>query len=100
MLGSVFDAAALQWLLRVSQEGMAPEMADQLMTAYVYNMDIRDLLPRVSVPTLVVHYRDNRMSPLEAGRELAAGIPGARFVPLEGDAHISILATRDRCDGQ
>ena len=28
------------------------------------------------------------MIPFEAGRELAAGIPGARFVPLEGDAHI------------
>ena len=26
--------------------------------------------------------------PFEAGRELAAGIPGARFVPLEGDAHL------------
>jgi pimeloyl-ACP methyl ester carboxylesterase len=87
MLGSVFDAAALQWLMRVSQEGLAPEMADQLMTAYLYNMDIRDLLPKVSVPTLVAHYRNNRMIPLEAARELA-GIPGARFVPLEGDAHI------------
>jgi hypothetical protein len=39
------------------------------------------------VPTLVAHYRDNRAIPFEAGRELAAGIPGARFVPLEGDAH-------------
>jgi hypothetical protein len=36
----------------------------------------------------VVHYRNNRLMPFEAGRELAAGIPGARFVPLEGDAHI------------
>ena len=51
-------------------------------------MDVRDLLPKVSVPTLVVHYRNDRMIPFEAGRELAAGIPGARFVPLEGDAHL------------
>jgi hypothetical protein len=40
------------------------------------------------VPTLVVHYRNDRFIPFEAGRELAAGIPGARFVPLEGDAHL------------
>jgi hypothetical protein len=46
------------------------------------------LLPKISVPTLVVHYRNDRMIPFEAGRELAAEIPGARFVPLEGDAHI------------
>jgi len=40
------------------------------------------------VPTLVVHYRNNRVIPFEAGLEVAAGIPGARFVPLEGDTHI------------
>ena len=59
------------------------------------------LAPKVSVPTLVVHYRNDRFIPFEAGRELAAGIPGARFVPLEGDAHLFYFgdtrttATRD-----
>jgi hypothetical protein len=87
MLGNVSDAAALQWYLSLSQEGVAAEMVDQLMVAQVYNMDVRDLLPRVSMPTLVAHYRNNRAIPFESGRELAAGIWGARFVPLEGDAH-------------
>jgi pimeloyl-ACP methyl ester carboxylesterase len=88
MLGRVFDASALQWFVRFRQEATTPEMASQMIVAHVYNMDVRDLLPRVSVPTLVAHYRNNRTIPFEAGRELAAGIPGARFVPLEGDAHI------------
>jgi hypothetical protein len=88
MLGSAFDASALQWHLRLWREGVAPEIDDQLMVAQVWNMDVRDLLPKVTVPTLVVHYRNNRMIPFEAGRELAAAIPGARFVPLEGDAHL------------
>jgi hypothetical protein len=44
--------------------------------------------PKVSVPTLAVHYRNDRSIPFEAGRELAAGITGARFVPLERDAHL------------
>jgi pimeloyl-ACP methyl ester carboxylesterase len=82
MLGSALDAAALQWFRRIWQEGGTPEMMDQLMTAHGYSMDVRDLLPKISVPTLVVHYRDNRAIWFEAGRELAAGIPGARFVPL------------------
>ena len=86
MLGNSFDAASLRWYLRTRQEGVTGEMAAQLMTFW-WNMDVRDLLPKVSVPTLIVHYRDDRLIPLDAGRELAAGIPGARFVPLEGDAH-------------
>jgi hypothetical protein len=54
----------------------------------LFKTDVRDLLPRVSVPTLVVHYRNNGMISFERGLEVAAGIPGARFVPLEGDAHL------------
>jgi pimeloyl-ACP methyl ester carboxylesterase len=87
MLGSAFlDTSVLQWFLRLSQESLAPEMADQMMVQ-LYKMDLRCLLPKLSVPTLVLHYRNNRAIPFEAGLELAAGIPGARFVPLEGDAH-------------
>src|SRR4029077_13196669 len=77
-----------QWWLRIWRESASAEIDDQLMVAQVWNMDVRDLLPKGTVPTLVGHYRNNRMIPFEAGRELAAGIPGARFVPLEGDAHL------------
>jgi hypothetical protein len=87
-LGSAFDASAQQWFLRVWREGIAPETLDELFGAQVWNMDLRELLPKVSLPTLVVHYRNNASIPFEAGRELAAGIPGALFVPLEGDAHV------------
>jgi pimeloyl-ACP methyl ester carboxylesterase len=86
-LGSAFDASAQQWFLRVWREGIAPETLDELFGAQVWNMDLRELLPKVSLPTLVVHYRNNASIPFEAGRELAAGIPDARFVPLEGGAH-------------
>ena len=86
MLESALDAATLQWYLRNLQEGVTPEIFAQLITFW-WNVDVRDLLPKVSVPTLVVHCRKERMIPFEGGRELAAGIPGARFVPLEGDAH-------------
>jgi len=51
-------------------------------------IDVFDLLPRVKVPTLVLHSRNDAMIVFEAGRQVAASIPGARFVPLESKNHI------------
>jgi pimeloyl-ACP methyl ester carboxylesterase len=87
VLGSSFDASSLQWYFHTRQESVTAEMLAQLLTFW-WNGDVRDLLPKVRVPTLVAHYRKNRMMAFEAGREVAAGILGARFVPLEGDAHL------------
>ena len=41
----------------------------------------------MKVPTLVVHRREDRAIPYRLGREVAAGIGGARLVPLHGSAH-------------
>ena len=54
----------------------------------VNNFDIIDLLSKVKTQTLVMHVRDDQMVPLEAGRELAAGIPHARFIALPGRNHL------------
>jgi DNA-binding NarL/FixJ family response regulator len=51
-------------------------------------VDVRDVLPRIRVPTLVLHARDDAAIPFEWGRELASGIRGARFVPLDSANHI------------
>jgi len=48
------------------------------------------LLPQVKVPTLVMHARNDARVPFESGRRIAAGIPGARFVPLESPNHIML----------
>jgi class 3 adenylate cyclase/pimeloyl-ACP methyl ester carboxylesterase len=56
----------------------------------VINFDVRDLLPQIKVPTLVMHVRNDRRVPISSGRELAAGIPGARFVTLPGKNHIPL----------
>jgi pimeloyl-ACP methyl ester carboxylesterase len=56
----------------------------------VEDIDITDLLPQVKVPTLVLHCRDDAMQPFEEGRRIAAGIPGANFVPLEGRNHLML----------
>jgi pimeloyl-ACP methyl ester carboxylesterase len=87
MLGSSFDAVSQQWYFRLLQESVTPEMAARMFKLW-WDAGVRDLLHKVRVPTLVVHYRNDRAIPFEAGRELAVGIPGARLVPLEGDAHL------------
>jgi hypothetical protein len=43
-------------------------------------IDVTDLLPRVQVPTLVIHEAPFPFGSYELCREVAAGIPGARFV--------------------
>ena len=50
--------------------------------------DVTALLPKVSVPTLVMHSRHDARVPFESGRRMAAAIPGARFVPLESRNHL------------
>jgi DNA-binding CsgD family transcriptional regulator len=50
--------------------------------------DLRDVLPQVTVPALVLHRRGDRTVPIGRGRELASLLPNARFVPLTGDAHV------------
>jgi pimeloyl-ACP methyl ester carboxylesterase len=52
------------------------------------DFDISALLAQVSVPTLVMHARDDGVAPFDQGRRLAAGIPGARFVPLASRNHL------------
>jgi class 3 adenylate cyclase/pimeloyl-ACP methyl ester carboxylesterase len=52
------------------------------------NLDVRELLPQISIPTLVLHTRGDLICPLEAGRAMASGIPGARFVVLPGRNHV------------
>jgi pimeloyl-ACP methyl ester carboxylesterase len=54
----------------------------------VGDFDITDLQSKVKAPTLVMHARDDQRVPFEAGRQLAAGIPGARFVALPGRNHL------------
>jgi pimeloyl-ACP methyl ester carboxylesterase len=50
-------------------------------------IDVVGLLPQVRVPTLVMHARSDLQVPFELGRQLAAEIPGAKFVALQSNNH-------------
>jgi len=76
-----------RWLDDLQRVTTSPENAVRLLHA-IGAIDVRDLLPRVAVPTLVLHARDDAVVPFGNGRALAAAIPGATFVPLPGRNHL------------
>jgi DNA-binding winged helix-turn-helix (wHTH) protein/pimeloyl-ACP methyl ester carboxylesterase len=80
-------AEQMEWFNDLQRITTSPDNAVRLRYA-VDVIDVTDLLPRVQSPTLVLHCRNDAMQPFEEGRRLAAGIPGARFVTLEGRNHI------------
>jgi pimeloyl-ACP methyl ester carboxylesterase len=81
---TIEQAAAFNVMQRKS---MSPDNAARFYET-VSDLDITELLPKVSVPTLVLHVRDDLMQPVEEGRRLAAGIPGSKFVSLPGKNHL------------
>ena len=80
-------AEQMEWFNELQRKTTSPENAVRLRLVSDY-MDIVELLPRVRTPTLVLHCRDDAVQPFEEGRFLAASIPGARFVGLEGRNHL------------
>ncbi len=77
----------MEWFNVLQRESASAENAVRLREA-VCNFEVTDLLSQVSVPTLVLHCRDDAIAPFNEGRRMAAGIAGARFVPLEGGNHL------------
>jgi pimeloyl-ACP methyl ester carboxylesterase len=75
------------WFNELERNTVSGEMAARMHEASG-EFDVTALLPQVSVPTLVLHARDESRVPFEAGRRMAAGIPGAQFVTLPGRNHL------------
>ena len=81
------DEAFRRWLAELMRQGASPR-AVLLLGEMTRGVDVRELLPRISVPTLVVHRVGDRINPIAHSRHLAERIPGARFVELPGDDFI------------
>ena len=60
------------------------------------SIDVRDVLPAIRVPTLVLHHAEDPWTPVEAGRFIAQQIPGSTYVELPGNLHIPALAETPR----
>ena len=81
------SAQQLEWFNELCRRTTTPEIAAHLMLARS-EVDVRELLHQVKVPTLVIHAVDDNVTPLSASRELAAEIPHAEFVQLESRNHV------------
>lgn len=77
------DDQMREWFLRYQRMSMPPGASSQ-MYRWVTQLDVRSVLPTISVPTLVLHRKDNRHYRLAFGQYLAEHIPGARLVELPG----------------
>ncbi|HEX2166326.1 MAG TPA: alpha/beta fold hydrolase [Longimicrobiales bacterium] len=80
-------AAEIEWFNELQRRSVSPATAARFMEAFAY-IDVRDRLAQVHAPTLVLHSRGDQRIHFEKGRELAMGIPGARFVLLESHNHL------------
>jgi DNA-binding winged helix-turn-helix (wHTH) protein/pimeloyl-ACP methyl ester carboxylesterase len=76
-----------QWFDEMQRVSTSPENAARLLERGA-DIDVRELLPLVQVPTLVLHCDRDAAVPTERGRELAARIPGARYVSLPSANHL------------
>lgn len=88
------DAAA-EHLGRVLRDSASREVAAGYLET-VYSTDVTDLLSGLACPALVIHYRGDRVIPFSGGQQLAAAIPGAQFLALEGHYHLPDAQDLDR----
>jgi DNA-binding SARP family transcriptional activator/pimeloyl-ACP methyl ester carboxylesterase len=80
------DPQARAWWAGLLRAASSPGAIKAVLMA-LRDTDVRHLLGRVSVPTLVLHRQDDRAVRIGAGRHLASHIPRARFVELDGADH-------------
>ena len=78
-----------KWFDELQRVSTSPENAARLMERDG-NIDVRPLLPQIKVPTLVIHCDRDRVVKPERGRQVAAGIPGARYVSLPSANHLML----------
>jgi pimeloyl-ACP methyl ester carboxylesterase len=81
------EEAFRTWWGRILRSASSPSSIRAVLEVLA-EVDIRDLLPSIRVPTLVVHKTDDRMVAVEAGRFLADRIPGSAMLELPGQDHI------------
>jgi DNA-binding SARP family transcriptional activator/pimeloyl-ACP methyl ester carboxylesterase len=89
------DPRFRDWLGRWARNAASPGSAATLLRMD-YEIDVRQVLPAISVPTLVLHRVDDPLVPVEQGRYFAAHIPGAKYVELPGADRLVFAGDVDR----
>jgi class 3 adenylate cyclase/pimeloyl-ACP methyl ester carboxylesterase len=77
------DPALVAWFARMQRLAASPGEARIISRAMV-ELDVRDALPRIRVPTLIMHRPRELVWDVRHSQYLAKNIPGARYIELEG----------------
>jgi pimeloyl-ACP methyl ester carboxylesterase/DNA-binding winged helix-turn-helix (wHTH) protein len=83
------SAEQIKWYANLLRHSTSVENATMNRCA-VDDIDILDLLPKVSASALVLHCRNDNAAPFNEGRRLATSIPKAKFVVLDSENHVPI----------
>ena len=81
------DQAFQRWIGRYLRQSASPKAAAALMRMNT-QIDVRDVLPTIGVPTLLIYRTDDADVQVDEGRYIAERIPGSRFVELPGIDHL------------
>jgi class 3 adenylate cyclase len=84
---------------RLERASASPGMLAQLVRMF-FDIDVRDVVPSVHVPTLVLHRKRDRLVNVRNGRWLAEHLPNARLVELPGDDHVMWYEDVERTLGE
>ena len=82
-------------LSRYQLASSSGDVAASILDEALFHTDVREYLPKLTMPTLVLHRRDDKAFPAACGRDLAALLPHAHFVSLPGDAHLPFYGDTD-----
>ena len=85
----------IRWWGTFQQMSASPADARALFQMNA-DIDIREALPAIRVPVLIIHAQGDKVAPIEAGRYMAERIPGARLVELPSDDHWAYFGDRER----
>ncbi len=88
------DEAFRSWWAEYLRMGASPGAAVAL-TQMNSEIDVRDVLPLIRVPTLVIHRKGDMCLKVEEGRFVSSQIPGSKFVELDGIDHLPFVGDQE-----
>ena len=95
----VQDPGFMEWAGRLERLAASPATIRRIFDL-IGEFDVRDVLPSIRVPALVMHRKDDSFIKVDHSRYIASRIPGARYVELEGADNMFSLGDAEAVLGE